>query len=174
MDMLVVYYSRKGNNEILAQYISEQYKADIERIAERGRRDGPFGVIKSVMGALAKTHSSILATKKDPMNYRQTIICTPAWAGHMPSPTRTYLHNNKKSFNKVAIISLCMIGKNEALEAEAKEILGEKFAGILELKLPSTGLEPKDRMNWVIPREDIAQYSKQITGFLDVLGLDLK
>lgn len=101
MEYLVVFYSRTGNTKKIAKTIAQELNADIEEIQDIQNRKGPIGFIKSGREAMSEKLTQIKNTK-DPSKYKTVIIGTPVWASNISSPVRTYIHNNKTKFKKVA------------------------------------------------------------------------
>ncbi len=99
---LVVFYSRTGTTKKLAEAISGSLESDIEEIFDTKGRTGIFGYLGSAFDAMLKKVAAIEKTKKDPALYDIVVIGTPVWNSKMSTPIRTYISENKESFQKVA------------------------------------------------------------------------
>lgn len=110
MKSLIVYYSRTGNNETLAKILQEKLGCEIEKIEEYINRKGVLGFLRSGMQATFKKMSEIKPIKKDPKDYDLVVVVSPIWAGHIPSPVRTYIYVNKEKIRKMAFASVSYSG----------------------------------------------------------------
>jgi flavodoxin len=88
--ILVVYYSRGGATQRVAERLAGLLDADLDPIAESGSRRGVGGYLRSACEALAKGVPTI-AVGKDPRDYDFVVLGTPVWVGTMASPVRAYL-----------------------------------------------------------------------------------
>lgn len=105
---LIVYYSRTGLTEQVAKQLAAMGGCDIEAIREDRKRTGPIGFMRSVYESVTLKQPAILAPPKDPGDYDVVILGTPVWAGHMASPMRSYIQDNRGRFNHVALF--CTMG----------------------------------------------------------------
>ncbi len=106
--ILVTYYSRSGNNKLIAQEIKGILKADIDLIVPEKSYDGFFGFLRAGSNALKKKIIKI-NTKKEPSKYDLVIIGGPLWAGSLSAPVRSYLAKNE--IKKLAFFSCCGSGE---------------------------------------------------------------
>jgi len=107
MKSLVVYYSRTGYTEKVAQEISKRLNSEVEQIKDFKNRKGFLGFMISGYEAVTKKLVKIADVEKNPKDYDLVIICSPVWAGSISSPIRTYLNNNGKNIQKVAFVATC-------------------------------------------------------------------
>ncbi len=101
--ILVVYYSRTGRTQQIAEAIAAQLNADIEPIRDGGRRLGFRGYLRSLLEAMQKRVIRISAPTKDPSAYDLTILGTPVWARNMCSPMRAYISAQRHRFKRIAV-----------------------------------------------------------------------
>ena len=135
MKILLVYYSRTGNNERIANELQKKLDCDIEKIVDTVSRKGFLGFLKSGRAARNKEMSKIEPIKKDPSAYDAVIVASPFWAGNIPPPTRTYISENKDKFNRFALVSVCGAGEgNEKAIPDYEAVLGKKVFAHLLLK----------------------------------------
>lgn len=88
--ILVTYYSNTGNTKKIAEEISKNLNADIDRIVVKGKHM-PF------------QKKFEMEYKKNPANYDLIIVGTPVWA-FGPSPCiKKYLTENKNKIKKIAL-----------------------------------------------------------------------
>lgn len=107
MNTLVVYYSRTGHNEELAQQLHKEMGGDLDQIVDTKDRTNMLGC---VMAAIFKAKTRIQFTK-DPSDYEQVVVVSPLWVGSLPPATRTYLAQNQAKINQFAFISVCGNGE---------------------------------------------------------------
>ncbi|TYB30492.1 MAG: flavodoxin [Candidatus Mcinerneyibacterium aminivorans] len=102
MKALVVYYSRTGITQNLAENIAKNLNADMDEIKDKKSRSGLFGWFGAGKDAVLKKETEI-EYDADPENYDVVIIGSPVWAGNITPAVRTYL--NKFTFQKVAFFA---------------------------------------------------------------------
>ena len=102
MKTLIVYYSRTGHTEEVAEAIAADLEADIVRIEDLADRTGARGYLRSGLDALRGRSSSIRPTETDPADYDLVIVGSPVWSGRLSAPVRTYIADNKTSLKNVA------------------------------------------------------------------------
>jgi len=112
MKSLVVFYSRTGITKKLAQEISKNLKCNIEEIFDTKNRQGIFGYLKSGRDAMSKRFTRLKPITKNPSKYDLIILGTPVWVGTLSTPIRTYIHENRDNFKKIAFF--CTLGGSGA------------------------------------------------------------
>jgi len=133
MKALVVFYSRTGTTEKIAEEIAKRLKIDIERILDVKSRSGLLGWLRSGREAKKKMEAAIIPTRINPADYPCVIIGTPVWASSMSSPIRTYLSRNKAKFKKLAFFCTCGGSGTKALK-EMEDLCGKPVLALLEVK----------------------------------------
>jgi len=145
MKILYAYFSRTGNNGILAKELSGRIDCTLERIEAEDDLSKVSSVfllgVKSLFGIRAK----IRQPREDPSEYDLVIIGTPAWAGNLPSPTWAYLEKEKERIGKYAIASLSGRGDNPKAISQIKKILGKEAVAVLEIPMPKTDKPSMDQ-----------------------------
>jgi flavodoxin len=99
---LVVYYSRTGTTRTVARAIRDELGCAIERIADRARRRGFLGYLRSCFDALLRRRTALHATSTDPGDYDLVIVGTPTWSASIAPPVRAYLAENRSRIRRVA------------------------------------------------------------------------
>lgn len=102
MKTLIVYYSRTGHTQEVAEAIAAELEADIVRIEDIADRTGALGYLRSGLDALLGRSASIHPTEADPADYDLVIIGSPVWSGRLSAPVRTYIADNKATLKHVA------------------------------------------------------------------------
>ena len=100
---LVVYFSRTGYTQRVAEHIAHAAGADCEPIKERSARTGFLGYWRSAREALRKSAIEIEPASANPRDYALVVLGTPVWAGNMSSPMRAYIARHKLDFGRIAL-----------------------------------------------------------------------
>ena len=105
MKTLVVYYSRTGHTEHLAQEIARRCHADLDRIRDPDGADrgGLWGYLRSAWQAACGATPAIRPTTRDPGGYDLVVIGTPVWNWHLAAPVRSYARRHAGRFRRVAL-----------------------------------------------------------------------
>ena len=100
--VLVVYYSRTGTTQKVAEAIASRLGADLERIVDRKERHGATGFASGGKDAMLKRLTQIDDPVKDPVEYDLVVIGTPVWAWTMSPAARTWITRMKAGLSQVA------------------------------------------------------------------------
>lgn len=112
MEALVVYYSRTGYTEKLAEDISAQLDSELEKIRDMKDRSGVLGYLGSGWETIRGKRPDIKEPEYDPADFDVTIIGTPVWVQKPCTPVMTYLDRYSERFNKTAYF--CTLGGSGA------------------------------------------------------------
>lgn len=104
MSKIIIFYSRTGNTKTVAEEYAKKNNTAIYGIKDLVNRKGFFGLIKSSFQALIKKETQIEDIETDISEYSRVILCTPIWAGSIPSPVRSFISKYGKLINKVEYI----------------------------------------------------------------------
>jgi flavodoxin len=102
-EILIVYFSRSGYTQRVAQEVAHATGADSEAIRERKSRRGFMGYWRSAREALRAVAAHIEPDTSNPCDYSLVVLGTPVWAGHVSSPVRAYIARHKDDFARVAL-----------------------------------------------------------------------
>lgn len=108
--ILVVYYSRTGHTQRLAERIAGALGADLEAISDRTRRGGVLGFLRSAYEAIRERQPEIAPPTHDPASYAMVIIGTPIWSNSLSSPIRSYLMRHRDALRSAAFF--CTYGSS--------------------------------------------------------------
>jgi hypothetical protein len=108
----VVYYSRTGATQIVAQELMRRLSADVYAIQDVHSRHGVFGFLRSVFDALHQREVRIVAPDIAFGRYRAMVIATPVWANNIAAPMRTWLKRHANALPDVAFV--CTYGGSGA------------------------------------------------------------
>jgi flavodoxin len=128
LKILVIYFTRSGNTEQLAQTLASELGAECERIRERdgrSRRIGLFGFLRSLWDVLTYRPAPILSASYDVSSYDVVVIGTPVWAGRASTPVVTWMRVNREHLKHVAFF--CSMGGrgSESAFDEMQRICGK-------------------------------------------------
>lgn len=104
MSRIIIFYSRTGNTQTVAEEYAGENKTAIYGIKDLVNRRGFFGGIKSAFQAFMKKATPIDDVAIDISAYSRVILCTPVWLGRIPSPVRTFIMEYGRLVNKVEYI----------------------------------------------------------------------
>ena len=131
--VLVVYYSRSGNTECVADGLARASGADLEALVSTRDRRGLIGYLLSGFEATTERAGRIHAPKHRATDYDIVLIGTPTWAASVSSPVRTYLNRYADTLPEVAFFVTCGgRGAERALE-QMKSISGKTPLATLAL-----------------------------------------
>jgi len=93
METLVVYYSRTGNTQFVAEKIAENLGVETCEVMDKKNRKGKLNFLKSGYESIREKLTEIEVNKKID-DYDFVIIGSPVWAGKIPPAIRTFLLKN--------------------------------------------------------------------------------
>ncbi|PIQ87829.1 MAG: hypothetical protein COV73_02040 [Candidatus Omnitrophica bacterium CG11_big_fil_rev_8_21_14_0_20_43_6] len=125
--VLVVYYSRIGHTQLVAEKLANKFNADLERLIDTHKRTGLFGYVSASKDAVGKKTTVIEPLKHKPQDYDIIFIGGPSWVGNTTPAVRTFVTQNDLSGKKIGLFGLCHLnGVEHALEEVAELILKDK------------------------------------------------
>lgn len=153
-DTLVIYYSRTGTTAALATAIAKRMNADVERITDTFKRDGPVGFVRSLYDAVKRRGSTLNPLGVDPTQYRLVLIGTPDWGVSMAAPVRTFLTSYAGRLPRVAFFLTDGTSDHAAVFREMGTLVGAE-------PIASVG----------IPHDDVVanRYDAQVTTFVSAI-----
>jgi flavodoxin len=91
-DTLIVYYTRSGNNEGIAEYIQANIpNSQIAALTTEDDRSGFFGFITCMLDQWLDRNASINDLSLQTSDKSVIIICAPIWLQNLSSPARTFI-----------------------------------------------------------------------------------
>lgn len=132
----VIYYSRTGNGEFVANEFHKRLNSDLIRVETeqdlRGKK-----ILQFVVGGfqvITKKSPPLKKYQFNPSNYDVLIIETPVWVDSFAPAIRTFLKNEKLHDKKI-FLTCCYEGSIENTFKQLKEELkGNKFIGEIAFK----------------------------------------
>ena len=129
MNVLIIYYSYTGNNELLARELGRRLAAPLHRIEERGRRWG----ISIFLDLVFRRRPAILQSHVQPELVEHVILVAPVWGGRIAGPMKTFLEQKAEKIRQYSFITLCGHMQNPDLESELEQVTGKKPLVITQL-----------------------------------------
>ncbi|MFO8133609.1 MAG: hypothetical protein R6U10_06755 [Thermoplasmatota archaeon] len=102
MKPLVVYYSRTGNTEMVAEALAGMLSCPVEGIVDTVKRSGLLGWLRSGRQAMRGETSELEPLEHDPAGFDVVVVGTPVWAGIVSTPVRSYLEMYRDMLPEVA------------------------------------------------------------------------
>ncbi|MBP0588624.1 flavodoxin [Paraburkholderia sp. LEh10] len=122
--ILVVYYSRSGTTQRIAELLASELGADIEPVREPGAhatRAGARGYVRSLIDALCHRRVSVMPPVHDPSAYDAVVVGTPVWASCASAPAIAWLTGHRARIRRLALFcSFGGRGSHPALQQMAK------------------------------------------------------
>jgi flavodoxin len=105
---LIVYYSRSGVTATVARAIAEVCGAEHEALRAVQPISGVSGYARAAWQALSGQPAPIAPLRHSADAYPLLLLGTPVWIGHMSSPIRQYILQQRPYFRDVALF--CTMG----------------------------------------------------------------
>ncbi|MBD3252652.1 hypothetical protein GF386_02895 [Candidatus Pacearchaeota archaeon] len=129
MKSLVVYYSRTGNTQIIAEEIAKRLKGKVEKIIDKKNRNGFLNFLKAGRDGFLKKSTETQKHTNNPYDFDLLIIGTPVWAGKITPAIRVYLNQLKKDKLKhIAFLCTKSSGRTNKVFSEMEDITKEPVA----------------------------------------------
>ena len=103
MKTLIVYFTRTGNTTKIVDTLQTELTADVEKIIEKGNRNGPLGWLKSGRQGASKADVEISPLEADPSSYELVVMAGPVWAGNASAPMRAFMKKYRDSLPETAV-----------------------------------------------------------------------
>ena len=103
MKTLIVYFTRTGNTKKIVDTLQTELTADVEKINEKGSRNGPLGWLKSGRQGASKADVEISPLEAAPSNYELVVMASPVWAGNASAPMRAFIKKYRDSLPETAV-----------------------------------------------------------------------
>jgi multimeric flavodoxin WrbA len=132
--VLVVYYSRTGNTEAVAQGMARASDGELEGIQEVSSRRGLLGYLRSGFEATLERDAPILPPKHDPHDYDLVLIGSPIWSSAVSSPVRAYLKRFAGTLPDVGFFVTSGGGNDAGALAQMAQLAGKQPLAVLGLR----------------------------------------
>ena len=157
--VLVVYYSRTGHTQLVAEKLAMKFNADLERLIDKKKRTGPIGFLAAGKDAVAGKTTVIDLLKHNPRDYDIILIGGPSWFGNVTPAVRTFIMQNDLSGKKIGLFGLCHLTGVEHAVQEAADLISK---GGNE-KFPTMPLRESELVDEVLTKKIDAFYKTRQT-----------
>ncbi len=156
-EVLVVYYTRTGNSQRLAEEISIKLHGIKDKIKSENKYKGISGFIKAGFRAVRKKEDDI-TYKENPEDYRVVIIVSPIWASSIPPAVRRYI---KENINKMKNYSFIINGGLKENQKAYKNFIEELPSPISEY------IADNSNIDYEICQKDLEDFADKIRAILE-------
>lgn len=174
MKILIVCYSRTGNNKFIVNKINEKLNADVEWIQSEKEYNWWLWIFKLAMSSMFTRILAIKEPEKNIDDYDLVILSCPIWLDRIPWQMRTYINNycgwKKKKFAFIGIA--WWVKWKSTLDFELDSLLWRKLEASLQLyisdllpKRKKIGI--KDIIKVKVDSTNISKLDDQINEFVD-------
>jgi flavodoxin len=160
--VLVVYYSRTGHTQKVADELAKKFHADVEPLVDEHKRTGLFGASSAAKDAVARNKTTLGPLKHDLKNYDMILIGGPSWFGNTTPAVRTFITQNDLTGKKIGLFGLCHVSGVEHALLEAAELLSQEDAN----KIPTMPLRERELKVEVL--------TKKIDAFYEAMNMSQK
>ena len=109
---LIVYHSRTGYTQRVAQALAGRLAADLEEIRIVQPLDGSLGYAMCAVEAITGLAPALRPAKKNPAAYDLVVVGTPVWFWSLASPVRSWLEKHPLKERRFAFF--CTMGGSGA------------------------------------------------------------
>ena len=122
MGTAVVYYSRTGNSEYVANEISKELGCDLIRIDPVKK----YRFLNGGRAALASEEPELMPYEFDAEKYDRIVLGLPVWASCITPPIRSFLVRNRDGIagKKISVVLTYRGGGGDKVISKLKEFLG--------------------------------------------------
>ena len=167
MSILILYYSRSGNNRVLARQLAVRLGATLEEVKTRFWYPLP----RMIWNMRNGRHPGVRPLRTDPAQFDHVLVVGPLWDMHVAFPLAAALQVNRATIGRYDFVTLCGYvrdGQPEAVRAQLAEFLGHPPVHQLELHVGDL-MADADRGNVRkvagrrVSEGDLAAFDAQIT-----------
>jgi|SRR6056297_147827 len=151
-DVLIVYFTRTGNSENLAEQVGVKLHGEIDEIKSKVKYHGTFGFIRAGYRSVTNKVDEI-DFQKDPSEYKILVIVSPIWASNIPSPIRAYIEENRKKIDKFGLIINGSMKENKKAYDNFADVLGNPI---------SEYVADNSNINYEICQKELEDFSDKI------------
>jgi flavodoxin len=159
--VLVVYYSRDGHTQKVAQVLLKRFNADGEQLIDKKKRIGLIGASSAGKDAIAKKSTSIEPLKKNPLDYDIILIGTPSWFGNPTPAVRTFVKLYSLKGKKIGVFGTAHMTGIEACLFQLAELITRDAPAVI----PVLALRHNDLEEPVLKDKVEAFYKKIMEGY---------
>ena len=132
--VLVVYYSRTGTTERVADEIARRLGADSEALVDSTKRTGLAGYHHCAYEGWFQRLTKIAPLTHSLSRYDLVVVGTPIWCMSLSSPVRTFLRQHRHDLKRVAFFCSCGgLGGARVVRQMTREA-GQEAAAVLVVR----------------------------------------
>lgn len=135
-DSVVVYVTRTGNAQRIAQDVASRLETTAYRIEDKVNRKGLWGFIRAGFQASTKKATPIGDPGIDLSGFQKVVIVQPIWASGIIPPLRTWLQGHAAELRgkKLGLLTVCKGSDAAPVKAafEQEFMPLTAFGGVLE------------------------------------------
>ena len=171
MKLLILYYSRTGNNRTLAHYLAEQIGADIEEIRPLRR----LKLLGMLLDFFNNRQPKIAPISKNPEDYEHTLFLAPLYDMGIAHPMKTALVTLKHLLGPYSFVTFCGYQRDKQsdhIHQELLDLTAREPVHIQELHV--CDLVPEDKRadvmtvsRYRVKPEELSAYGDSIKTILD-------
>ena len=120
---LIVYYSRTGTAQKVAEGLKDKLGCDAERVTYANKKTPP-SFIRACFESVLKKTCAIEGDAGDYAKYARIIAVTPVWASGMSTPIRAFFKKHARSISSYSIISVAF--STAVIEEDCEKAAGKK------------------------------------------------
>ncbi|SHI50144.1 Flavodoxin [Dethiosulfatibacter aminovorans DSM 17477] len=107
MKKCILYYSKSGNTEYVANYLAGKIDAALVKLVEVKGRNGVFGFVKSGFQALKKKASKLEGNPWEEVGeYDEIYFMTPIWAGNGTPAFNAFMDKMDLNGKRIYVVTL--------------------------------------------------------------------
>jgi len=133
MRSIVIFYSRTGNTQFVAEEIATVLGSDLRPLVDKKNRKGAWGYLWSGFDAIMQNKTELEGFTVNLAQYDLIFLGTPNWAANLPPAIRTFLI--KTDLQDKRVVFFCTqdsmgagrVFNNLRVLAKGAEIVDEKF-----------------------------------------------
>lgn len=174
MSVLVLYYSRSGNNRLLARHLAARLGADVEEVRARGWRT----FLSMILDMSRDRRPRLHPLRHDAGAYDSVLFLAPIWDFSVAHPMKTCLESLKARLTSYSFVTLCGYrrdGQGDHIRQELRDLTGREPAHTAELLVAD--LVPESDRHKVrvvsakrVTEAELASFDPQIEAILGWFG----
>ncbi len=162
MKVLVVYYSRNGHTERLAQRLAQDLGGEAVAIEEQQPADGVWGALRNRVQSLLGREAAIRPTRRSVADCDLVLLGTPVIGGRLAAPVRTFARLWCGRLPRVAFFATSNGRDARPALDELRRLLGR--APLAELVVDAEAIGALQSARW---RARVRQFVLRVKGELD-------
>lgn len=172
MKTLVVYYSRTGNNRLLAEAVSKRLRCDACELRPRKPRTN----LDLLLDAFLYRTPLNEPVPFDIGAYDRVILVAPVWNARVAAPMRAFARRFGAHLGNYAFVTACggRPGQAERLRRELTRFIGRGPRQLVEIDaqqlLPRTKLNALRASHYRLKAADMVKLAPRIERFVEALG----